>query len=100
MGIYWEVASAGFFAAAAVVFFSYAAAPSHRVLISTACFLFGALVAWVVLKDYSYPESHPTQPYGHTYWPLATTLSGGFLALSCVYAFARIRGPRRPADAV
>jgi hypothetical protein len=64
-------------------------APRHRSLTAIVLYAIGAWVAWVVLRGWYFPESHP-RVYQQSKIPLVLTLVGGFAAAVAVIAFDQV----------
>ena len=83
----WHLPGAGFAAALAVVVTTYIASPSHKFRSSFIALLVGAVVAWIFIEPYWYPESknYGDLAYQPTHLPFVATLAGGVLGL--LFAF-------------
>ena len=79
----WHLPGAGFAAALAVVVTTHFASPSHKFRSSCIALLVGAVVAWILIEPYWYPESerYGDLAYQTTHLPFVATLAGGILGL-------------------
>ncbi len=77
----WPLPAMGFCAAFAVVALSYLSAPKFNHQITILIFLAGSLFAWLILKNIYHPEASEQLVPQNNYWPLISTVAGGFFAL-------------------
>ncbi len=77
----WPLPAMGFCAAFAVVALSYLSAPKFNHQITILIFLAGSLFAWLILKNIYHPEPSEHLVPQINYWPLISTVAGGFSAL-------------------
>ena len=82
-------------AAATVASASRASAGARR-LVAVGVFVVGALLAWLALHDWYFPESHP-RAYQPSSIPLYATWIGGALGVATVWWAARRRTANRSA---
>jgi len=71
----WKKPVIGSVAAFCVVISGYVTAPSHKQIASVVWLIVGAIAAWVLSENSSYPEDQPTLI------PLFVTYSSGLVAL-------------------
>ena len=88
MGL-WAEPVAGACAAFAVVLSAYLFAPTGRLAAAFAALVLGAIAAWRIVGDASFPESYGAQAYQPTELPLLCTIGAGVLALGCATLLSR-----------
>ena len=85
----WAEPVAGACAAFAVVLSAYLFAPAGRLRVAFAALVLGALAAWHIVGDASFPESYGGQAYLPTELPLICTIGAALLALGCATLLSR-----------
>ena len=91
---FWSLPGAGFSAAVAVVVVTYMAAPHSKFVAACIALLVGAIVAWLTVEPYFFPESYQDgRAYQPTHLPIAATYIGGILGLLAVAIYNFTRKP-------